>query len=171
MLFNVTFKPSVSGISENNALMRAVYTRSLPHQPHFCRLSPPPTTPHFKSYLIGLVWSHASISIHLLWPWWNLMGVKEVFTLAVRTLIVCLADLVNWRRRKSSQSVPLIGSALHHAACTAKLFFLASCPGSPWVLCDIPIRSTKTFANFLLVYLCVYTRVYKCVVFVWGVKH
>lgn len=95
------------------------------------------------------------------------MGVKEVFTLAVRTLIVCLADLVNWKRRKLSQSVPLIGSALHqHSlhACMAKLFFAASCPGSPWVLCDIPVRSKKTFANFLLVYLCVYTHVYKRVV-------
>ena len=87
--------------------MQAVYTRSLPHQPH----SLPPQPPScLKSHLIGLVWSHASISIHLLWPWLNLMGVKEVFTLAVCTLIVCLADLVNWKRRKWSQSVRLIGS-------------------------------------------------------------
>lgn len=91
--------------------MQAVYTRSLPHQLHSRRLSPPSC---LKSHLIGLVWSHASISIHLLWPWLNLIGVKEVFTLAACTLIVCLADLVNWKRRKWSQSVRLIGSTTPH---------------------------------------------------------
>lgn len=105
MPFNVTFKPSVSGIWENNALMQAVYTSST--QAHTSAAAPT----HFKSHLIGPVWSRASISIHSRWPWKNLMGVKEVFTLALRTLIVCLADLANWKRRKLSRSVPLIAPA------------------------------------------------------------
>lgn len=111
LLFNVTYKPPVGRSLENHGLMQAVYARSSPQHPT------PPNLPYpacFKSHLIGPVWSHASISIHLQWPWLDLMWVKEVFASAVHTLIVCLEDLVNWKRRKWSQSVRLIGSVCPH---------------------------------------------------------
>lgn len=75
------------------------------------------------------------------------MGVKEVFTLAVCTLIVCLADLVNWKRRKWSQSVRLIGSAspppppsMLAQPCASSLHPVQVHLG---VLCDILFRSER----------------------------
>lgn len=154
--------------------MQAVYPRSLPYQPHSCRLIPPSC---LKSHLIGLVWSHASISIHLLWPWLNLMGVKEVFTLAMHTLIVCLADLVNWKRWKWSQSVRLIGSATHPHS----LHCLHSPPPTLSILSRFTLGYFTTFCCrpglvCLFVYVCVcvlpYIYVHMCMstVPVWEKK-
>lgn len=88
------------------------------------------------------------------------MGVKEVFTLALRTLIVCLADLANWTGRKWCRSVPLIAPAAAPPPPSLKLFFLELCPGSPWVLCDTQSRSQRTYSEQLYGCVCVSVFMY-----------
>lgn len=121
---------------------------------------PPHPPAHHKSHLIGLVWSSASISIHFLWPWLNLMGVKEVFILAVCTLIVCLVDLVNWKRWKLSQSVWLIGSSPPHHQPPPCLLYntLPLCFLSKFTLgyCVTFCLGQRDFSACVWVYVCTY---------------
>lgn len=134
-----------------------LFTQDPCHTSHSLAASSPSC---LKSHLIGLVWSHASISIHLLWPWLNLMGVKEVFTLAMHILIVCLADLVNWKRWKWSQSVRLIGSASHPHS----LHCLHSSPPTLTILSRLTLGYFTTFClGQDSCFLCKWVWLYVCV--------